>query len=54
VLWGERDPPLDVRLLDGLDRFVPRVHVERFARASHFVHADEHERVNDALIAFLR
>jgi len=54
VLWGERDPALDRRLLDGLDRIVPRVHVERFPRASHFVHADEPDRVNDAIISFLR
>jgi pimeloyl-ACP methyl ester carboxylesterase len=54
VLWGERDPALDVRLLDGLDELVPRVHVERFPRANHWVHADEHVRVNDALIDFLR
>jgi pimeloyl-ACP methyl ester carboxylesterase len=54
VLWGERDPALDVRLLDGLDQLVPRVHVERFPRASHWVHADEPDRVNGALIDFLR
>lgn len=54
VLWGERDPALDVRLLDGLDRLVPRLHVRRFPHASHWVHADEHEQVNDALIGFLR
>jgi pimeloyl-ACP methyl ester carboxylesterase len=54
VLWGERDPALDVRLLGGLEQLVPRVRVERFPRASHWVHADEHERVNDALIEFLR
>lgn len=54
VLWGERDPALDIRLLDGLDRVVPRLHVQRFPSASHWIHADEHERVNDALIGFLR
>ena len=54
VLWGERDPALNLHLLDGLDRLVPRVHVERFPHASHWIHADEPERVNDALIAFLR
>lgn len=53
VLWGERDPALDRRLLDGLDQVVPRVRVLRFRHASHWVHADEHERVNDALIRFL-
>jgi pimeloyl-ACP methyl ester carboxylesterase len=54
VLWGERDPALDIRLLDGLDRFVPRLHVERFPSAGHWIHADEHERVNDAIVGFLR
>jgi pimeloyl-ACP methyl ester carboxylesterase len=54
VLWGERDPALDLRLLDGLEQFVPRVQVQRFAGASHWVHADEHERVNAAMVGFLR
>jgi pimeloyl-ACP methyl ester carboxylesterase len=54
VLWGERDPALNRHLLDGLDQVVPRLHVERFPRAGHWVHADEYERVNDALTEFLR
>ena len=54
VLWGERDPALDRRLLDGLEEVVPRVRVQRFPQASLGVLADEHERVNDALVQFLR
>jgi pimeloyl-ACP methyl ester carboxylesterase len=54
VLWGERDPALDRRLLDGLEQVVPRLRVLRFPHASHWVHADEPERVNDALVSFLR
>jgi epoxide hydrolase 4 len=53
VLWGERDPALDVRLLSGLEQVVPSVRVRRFPHAGHWVHADEHERVNDALVEFL-
>jgi pimeloyl-ACP methyl ester carboxylesterase len=33
---------------------VPRLHVERFPSAGHWIHADEHERVNDAIVGFLR
>lgn len=54
VLWGERDPALDLRLLDGLESLVPRLRLERLPGASHWVHADEPERVNDALAGFLR
>jgi epoxide hydrolase 4 len=53
VLWGERDPYLSPRLLDGLDQWVPDLRVERFPRAGHWVHVDEAERVDRALIDFL-
>jgi pimeloyl-ACP methyl ester carboxylesterase len=53
VLWGERDPALGLHLLDGLDRIVPGVQVRRFPCASHWVHADEPDAVNKALISFL-
>ncbi len=45
VIWGDRDPALDERLLDELDAFVPHLHVERVASAGHFVHHDEPEVV---------
>jgi pimeloyl-ACP methyl ester carboxylesterase len=37
VIWGERDPALVVELLDGLERFAPRVRVQRIPEAGHWV-----------------
>ena len=53
VVWGERDRYLGPGLLDGLDRWVPDLAVERIPDASHWVQADAPERVNELLIRFL-
>src|SRR5262249_24567409 len=49
VLWGQRDRYLVPGLLDGLEAWVKDVRIERFPRASHWVHVDEAERVNRAI-----
>ena len=54
VVWGERDRYLGPALLDGLDRWVADLTVVRIPDASHWVHADAPERVNELLVAFLR
>ncbi len=54
VLWGQRDRYLVPGLLDGLDEWVRNLRIERFPSASHWVHVDEAERVNRAMIDFLR
>ena len=53
VIWGMRDRYLGPRLLNGLERWVPNVRVERIADASHWVQNDAPERVNDLLRGFL-
>lgn len=53
LVWGERDRYLGPGLLDGLDRWVPNLTVERIPDASHWVQADAPARVNDLLIRFL-
>jgi pimeloyl-ACP methyl ester carboxylesterase len=53
VIWGERDRALGVELLDGLDSYVPDLRVERLPEATHWVQADEPERVTALLRAFL-
>ena len=53
VVWGEQDQALSVKLLDGLDEFVPDLRVERLPDASHWVQADAPEEVNAALREFL-
>jgi pimeloyl-ACP methyl ester carboxylesterase len=53
VLWGERDPALDVRLLADLPRHVAELSIQRFEHAGHFVHWDEPDRVLAELVRFL-
>ncbi|HET9121684.1 MAG TPA: alpha/beta hydrolase [Solirubrobacterales bacterium] len=53
VIWGERDRFLGPKLADPSRDDVPNLdRVERLADASHWVHHDEHERVNQLLIDF--
>jgi epoxide hydrolase 4 len=54
VIWGERDRYLDLRLLDGLNAWVPNLRIERLADASHWVQNDAPQRVNPLLVEFLR
>jgi epoxide hydrolase 4 len=54
VVWGERDAYLGPRLAEGLERWAPNVRVERIPDASHWVQNDAPERVNAAMIDFLR
>jgi pimeloyl-ACP methyl ester carboxylesterase len=54
VVWGERDRYLGPGLLEGLDRWVPNLTIERIPDASHWVQADAPARVNDLLVTFLK
>jgi pimeloyl-ACP methyl ester carboxylesterase len=54
LIWGEKDPHLTVRLTEGLEEWVPDLRVERLPEASHWVAADEPERVSRLLVGFLR
>ena len=54
LIWGMRDRYLGPRLLNGLDQWVANLRVERLPDASHWVMADEPQRVNDLLLGFLR
>ncbi len=54
LIWGERDRFLGPGLTRGLDRWAPDLRVERIPDASHWVQNDAPERVNAALLAFLR
>ena len=53
VVWGEQDRALGTELLDGFEDFVPGLRVERLPEASHWVQADEPDRVTDLLLDFL-
>ncbi|HEX5269697.1 MAG TPA: alpha/beta fold hydrolase [Gemmataceae bacterium] len=54
LLWGEQDRYLTPRLTEGLEPWVPDLRVERFADASHWLHAEWPERVNRLTVEFLR
>jgi len=53
VIWGEQDRALSTDLLDGLGEWVPDLRIERLPTASHWVQADEPERVTELLVDFL-
>ena len=53
VIWGERDRYLDVRLLDGMERWVPNVAVERLPEVSHWVMSDAPDDVERLVMNFL-
>jgi len=53
VLWGMRDESLVPELLNGLEQWVPRVTIERFAAATHWIVHEEPARVTERLRAFL-
>ena len=54
VIWGERDTALNPHNLDGLEEYVPDLRIERLPDTSHWVLADEPERVSELMIGFLR
>jgi pimeloyl-ACP methyl ester carboxylesterase len=54
LIWGERDRYLGNHLIDGTDRWVPQLRVERIPDASHWVQSDAPARVNALLLDFLR
>ncbi len=53
VLWGERDPWLGAELLEGLDRRVVDLRIERRADAGHWLAAEAPDWVSRELVAFL-
>jgi epoxide hydrolase 4 len=53
VLWGERDPALGVELLDGLDRWVADLRIQRFPDAGHWINQERPAEVTAALLDFL-
>jgi epoxide hydrolase 4 len=54
VIWGEKDPYLLTDNLDGLDRYVPKLTVERIPDATHWVVHEKPARVNSLIRDFLR
>jgi epoxide hydrolase 4 len=49
VIWGENDFALDIRLLDGMEQWVPRLTLHRLPGISHWVQQDAPDDVNRLL-----
>lgn len=54
VLWGDRDPALGPETVEGLGAWVCDLTLLRFPEAGHWLNQQEPERVNAALLDFLR
>ena len=53
VIWGERDAALDLICLDGTERYVRDLRLERLPGVSHWVQQHAPQQVNDLLRDFL-
>jgi epoxide hydrolase 4 len=53
VIWGMRDPALGAFLLQGLEKYAPRVRIHAIPEAGHWVQNEAPDEVNRALLAFL-
>jgi epoxide hydrolase 4 len=54
LLWGMRDRYLRPTLLNGLDRWVPDLRIERLPDATHWIQHEQPARVNQLLLEFLK
>ena len=53
VIWGERDRALLPVLIDGLEKFIADLKIERWADASHWLVHEHPDRVNLTIRRFL-
>ncbi len=53
VIWGEKDPYILTDNLNGLERYVPKLTVERIPDATHWVVHENSARVNELIRDFL-
>lgn len=53
IIWGEQDPALGSFLLEGTQRFAPRLRIHCIPSAGHWVQNEAPDEVNHALVRFL-
>lgn len=53
VIWGERDMALPKTLLDGLDKLIDDLKIERIPEGTHWIIHEQPERVNRLIRGFL-
>jgi len=49
VVWGEADTALPPSLLDGLEAYVPRLHIQRLPQATHWLVHEDPDAVTQAI-----
>lgn len=54
LIWGEQDRYLSRALTEGLENWVPKLQVVRVPQASHWVHRDAPDVVNEKLLSFFK
>jgi len=54
VMWGDRDPWLPMAIAESFVQFVPDAELVKLEEVGHYPQEDWHEKVNDALLPFLR
>jgi pimeloyl-ACP methyl ester carboxylesterase len=54
LIWGERDPVFTRATTENFQDYVPNLRIERIAEAGHFVQSEAPDRVNRAMMEFLR
>ncbi len=54
LIWGEQDTALGISLTEGLEQWVPGIHIHRISDSGHWVQQEKPELVNQFLIDFLR
>lgn len=54
VIWAENDRALPKSLVDGLERFVPRLRLERIPEGTHWIVHEQPERINRLIRSALR
>ncbi len=53
VMWGDQDPALAPTLLDGMERYVLSLRLERFVDGGHWLQHEQPERVTGLLMEWL-
>jgi len=54
VIWGEQDIALGIELLNGLERWVHNIQIQRIPDSGHWVQQEQPELVNQFMLEFLK
>ena len=53
ILWGEQDEAFVTNILEGIEHYVVDCEIVRFSQASHWLHHEQADRVNNKIESFL-